>query len=392
MVFLYETKLSGAKFEMYYGMHVDSVGRAGRLAFWWHKDIKYEFLSASVHHMDFIVREANGDWRVMGFYGWPMFADRHLSWELLRVLGQQSVLPWMCIGDYNEILFANEMKGGQRAQWQINQFREAVDACGLVDVSFEGYAFTWDNGLCHLGREWSDHSPLKLVLDRRKSVVQTSKRFRFEQIWVGSEGCEEVILHGFERGGDLMEALQESATELQAWKWVSIGKIVKMIATKRSQIARLNERGRTAEEVQCRRKLRKAKNHISKLVDDGGVVRCGDEAVSRVPTSYFTELFTAAPARDFEDVFAGMEGRVTAEMNSELGREYSEEEVVEALNQMHPLKAPGPDGMNCLFYQTYWHCWTVGDGYSPAGLKWGTDARWGKPYSYCPYPKEEGAG
>ncbi|XP_074314566.1 uncharacterized protein LOC141649785 [Silene latifolia] len=335
MVFLCETKLSGremqtvlAKFEMYYGMHVDSVGRAGGLAFWWHKDIKCEFLSASVHHMDFIVREASGDWRVTGFYG-----------------------------DYNEILFANEMKGGQRAQWQMNQFREAVDACGLIDVSFEGYAFTWDNGqvgednrqsridratgtnewmehfpyarLCHLGREWSDHSPLKLVLDRRENVAQTARRFRFEQIWVGAEGCEEAILRGFERGGDdLVEALQESARELQAWKRVSIGKIVKMIATKRSQITRLNEGGRTAEEVRRRRKLvrevadlcrqeeqfwrqrsralwlkdgdrntsvfhkqagqRKAKNHISKLVDDGGVVRCGDEAVSRVATSYFT--------------------------------------------------------------------------------------------------------
>ncbi|XP_074305494.1 uncharacterized protein LOC141640710 [Silene latifolia] len=348
MVFLCETKLSGremktvlVKFDMYHGMQVDSVVRSGGLTFWWHKKIKCEFLSASVHHMDFIIREANGDWRVTGFYGWPMVADRHLSWELLRILGRQSALPWMCIGDYNEILFSNEMKGGQRAQWQMNQFRDAVDACGLVDVQFEGYAFTWDNGqagednrksridramgtnewmarfpyarLRHLGREWSNHSPLKLVLDRRESTGQFTKRFRFEQIWVGAEGCEEEITRGFERGGgdDLVEALQESATELQAWKRVSIGKIVKMIAMKRSQIERLNEGGCSPDEVRKRRNLvrevadlcrqdeqfwrqrsralwlkngdrntsffhkqerqRKAKNHISKLVDDGGM-------------------------------------------------------------------------------------------------------------------------
>ncbi|XP_074299051.1 uncharacterized protein LOC141630071 [Silene latifolia] len=107
-----------------------------------------------------------------------------------------------------------------------------------------------------LEREWSDHSPLKLILDRRECVGQQSKRFRFEQIWVGAEGCEDAVMRGFERGGmDLVEALNESVVELQVWKRVSIGKIVKSIASKRSQIARLNESGRSIEEVRKRRKL-----------------------------------------------------------------------------------------------------------------------------------------
>ncbi|XP_074284297.1 uncharacterized protein LOC141608848 [Silene latifolia] len=153
MVFLCETKLSGremrtvwAKFDGYEGMEVDSVGRSGVLAFWWKKGIRCDFVSASVHYMDFVIREEGGDWRVTGFYGWPAVADRHLSWQLLCILGRQSSLPWICIGDYNEILYANEMKGGQRAQWQMDNFREAVDDCGLVDVRYEGYSFTWDNG------------------------------------------------------------------------------------------------------------------------------------------------------------------------------------------------------------------------------------------------------
>ena len=41
------------------------------------------------------------------------------------------------------------------------------------------------------------------------------------------------------------------------------------------------------------------------------------------------------------------------EMNGMLSQEFSEQEVVAALKQMAPLKAPGPDGMPPLFYQHF---------------------------------------
>ncbi|XP_074283903.1 uncharacterized protein LOC141608447 [Silene latifolia] len=121
------------------------------------------------------------------------------------------------------------MKGGERAQWQMNNFRDAVDECGLLDVRFEGYEFTYDNRqigepnrqcrldramgneawfdlfpyakLEHLTREWSDHAPIKLWLDRREMQRGRKKLFPFEQVWVGEDGCEEAIRRAWDRGG-----------------------------------------------------------------------------------------------------------------------------------------------------------------------------------------------
>jgi hypothetical protein len=50
----------------------------------------------------------------------------------------------------------------------------------------------------------------------------------------------------------------------------------------------------------------------------------------------------------------GMDQKVTDAMNRELLSEYTAEEVHQALKQMYPTKAPGPDGMSAIFYQSYW--------------------------------------
>ncbi|XP_074277155.1 uncharacterized protein LOC141600803 [Silene latifolia] len=153
LVFLSETKLGieefrrvRASFDEYEGMEVDSVGRSGGLTFIWKKHVQCKFRSASVHHMNFEITGEEGTWRARGFYGWPSVTERHLSWELLRVLGSQYNDLWVCIGDFNEVLYATEMKRGVHAQWQMNNFREAVEDCGFRDVDFEGYMFIYDNG------------------------------------------------------------------------------------------------------------------------------------------------------------------------------------------------------------------------------------------------------
>lgn len=51
--------------------------------------------------------------------------------------------------------------------------------------------------------------------------------------------------------------------------------------------------------------------------------------------------------------------RVTSQMNEQLTRGYSAEEVKVALQQMNLSTAPGLDGMSPDIFQNYWH--VVGD-------------------------------
>jgi exonuclease III len=128
---------------------VDRQGRGGGLALFWRNSLKCSITNFSQNHINVEVDDGSrGKWQLTGYYGFPESRRRRDSWNFIRQLANNNSLPWCIIGDFNDILHAHEKKGRRVcAPWLINGFRKAIQDAGLIDVSLEGYPFTWFKSL-----------------------------------------------------------------------------------------------------------------------------------------------------------------------------------------------------------------------------------------------------
>ncbi|KAL8133796.1 hypothetical protein AgCh_009020 [Apium graveolens] len=128
----------------WYALKSDRHG--GGLALLWKNDGGVEVKSSSQNFIDFEVScEQVGRWRYTGFYGCPEHQRRRESWQMIRNLGTQSQLPWCIIGDFNDIMYEHEKKGGRKCDNRVLEgFKEAVFDSNLIDIGFMGSEFTWE--------------------------------------------------------------------------------------------------------------------------------------------------------------------------------------------------------------------------------------------------------
>ncbi|BFG30754.1 hypothetical protein CerSpe_170280 [Prunus speciosa] len=177
------------RFAFSHVLAMSSRGQSGGLALLWNNDTELFIKSFSDHFIDAEVGSIGvaGRWRLTGFYGFPATADRDKSWVLLSQLGLHNHLPWLCVGDFTELLFAHEKEGGlPRSDRQMEGFCEVVDLCAFQDLGFSGYKFTWKRNYAgEVIRERLDRA-LAISLFRMFCILTLVRQIICPSSWLSS--------------------------------------------------------------------------------------------------------------------------------------------------------------------------------------------------------------
>jgi hypothetical protein len=87
--------------------------RSGGVFLLWKQGINIQQIYSAPNYIDVSVQESPEKvWRLTGIYGEPKWEDKYKTWDKLRELKSNSNLPWVVIGDFNEILYSHEKEGG----------------------------------------------------------------------------------------------------------------------------------------------------------------------------------------------------------------------------------------------------------------------------------------
>ena len=203
---------------------IDRATRAGGLALLWKSSVSIKVVDSSLNFIDAIVNDGQDDaWRFTGIYGFPDSRRKMETWHLLRELNNKYNIPWVCAGDFNEILRGHEKLGGSpRREAEMDAFRDVVDEIDFVDLSFTGKKFTWkgkrgeamilerlDRAFAtpswlecfpatrvqHVLSNASDHNPIVIKLEGIECYA--NKPFRFECMWMKEDGCRDTIIEAW---------------------------------------------------------------------------------------------------------------------------------------------------------------------------------------------------
>jgi hypothetical protein len=118
----------------------------------------------------------------------------------------------------------------------------------------------------------------------------------------------------------------------------------------RAKVKHIQEGGNNTKYFHLIANGKHRRKKIIQLEQEEGTI-IGQENLKNYISQYYKSLFGApALVEDFNNDIP----QLTQDKNNILTAEFSEKEVLDAIEQMEKNKAPGPDGIPAEFYQTFW--------------------------------------
>lgn len=175
--------------------------------------------------------------------------------------------PRLVLGDFNCVLHDEERSSKRGAS---SSFQAWIRRNGLLDLGYEGAAYTWNYGVSretrrsarldraccddswrrlfpsalvrHLTHSHSDHCPLLLELAERREGSLGRRPFRFEAAWTLHEDFDSWLKKEWRGDFHLPEALTDLTEKLKAWNKATFGNIFRR--RKRNELRLGVSRGR----------------------------------------------------------------------------------------------------------------------------------------------------
>uniref|UniRef100_A0A2N9GNK1 RNase H type-1 domain-containing protein n=1 Tax=Fagus sylvatica TaxID=28930 RepID=A0A2N9GNK1_FAGSY len=186
----------------------------------------------------------------------------------------------------------------KRPDRQMQAFRSVLDECGLMDLGFNGFPYTWCNNrdpphttwvrldwavantkwlaryprarVEHLDVIKSDHKCLWIVCEPPGSRSQRRRPFRFEEMWMSDSGCERTIMEAWscdKPGTEMFQVshkLRECKYKLGTWSRECFGNIGKQIAETKLELKQAETLAIQGANVENLQNLRKKLNSLFK--------------------------------------------------------------------------------------------------------------------------------
>ncbi|XP_075655988.1 uncharacterized protein LOC142626093 [Castanea sativa] len=130
-------------------LHADTVGYSSGIWVLWNL-AKVEITQLAKNeqeiHVEVKVCAFNYSKILSSIYASSRLKERKLLWNNLTAIALLHHLPWLMLEDFNELLSYNGKLGGNPLNPKhVQMFKECLDSCGMVDLSFHGPRFTWVN-------------------------------------------------------------------------------------------------------------------------------------------------------------------------------------------------------------------------------------------------------
>ncbi|KAK1613008.1 hypothetical protein QYE76_036681 [Lolium multiflorum] len=249
----------------------------------------------------------------------------------------------------------------------------------------------------------SDHYAILISMQRRRSHFETSlqQSFRYEAAWRWADSYADTIRANWAAdlaGPNPMHTacahLKTMAGSLKDWSVSTFGSVRREITRRERSLRSLRNSPSTdrsmAEEKRVQRQLcelfereevmdrqrsrvewlregdrnpaffhskataRRKTNKIESLTREDGSVSTDETEIKGMVHNWCEKLFTSELISSTDVILEAIPSKVDAQMNVDLCKAYTNEEIKTALFQMGPTKAPGPDGFPAMFYQVHW--------------------------------------